>query len=133
MSRVMLGIKTVMGSGTPVLVFDEIDAGIGGATAGALGQRLSRIGREHQVICVTHLAQIACYADRHVAIEKKKSADRVAITARVLEEEDRVHEMARMLSGTHTEASRRHARELLASATADKIAQGAGRKRRRAS
>ena len=113
-SRVMLSIKVVLGEadGTDTLVFDEVDAGVGGATAVALGELLARLAETHQVIVVTHLAQVAVHADRHYLVSK--TDDDVPETTIVpIEGEDRVREIARMLSGDATEASLAHAREML--------------------
>ena len=113
-SRVMLSIKVVLGEadGTDTLVFDEVDAGVGGATAVALGELLARLAETHQVIVVTHLAQGAVHADRHYLVSK--TDDDVPETTIVpIEGEDRVREIARMLSGDATEASLAHAREML--------------------
>lgn len=119
MSRVMLAIKSILGAAdqTPVLVFDEVDAGIGGATAVAVGKRLKALSQRHQVLVVTHLAQVAAFADRHVVVEKRVAADGREVTAaREVSGEERVSEIARMLSGGATEVGLQHARELLASA-----------------
>src|SRR5216684_1163379 len=116
LSRVMLAAKTVLAAAddVPVLVFDEVDAGIGGRVADVVGQKLraSAVGR--QVLCVTHLAPIAAYAGHHLLVEKRvtRGATRTSVTP--LREAARVDEVARMLGGERvTETSRRHARELL--------------------
>ncbi len=116
-SRVMLACKVVLGAadGCETLVFDEVDAGVGGATAVALAEVLARLAQTHQVIVVTHVPQIAVMGERHYLV--KKSEDVSPETS--LEEltgEDRVEEIARMLSGTLTETSRAHAREMLSAA-----------------
>ncbi|MCL4079132.1 DNA repair protein RecN [Coriobacteriia bacterium Es71-Z0120] len=119
MSRVMLALKSVLGAAdrTPVLVFDEVDAGIGGATALAVGRRLKALAASHQVLVVTHLAQVAAYADRHVVVEKRHGGDGRAVTsATEVDGEARVAEIARMLSGATSAVSLEHAKELLASA-----------------
>lgn len=114
-SRVMLAVKVVLGADDAVstLVFDEVDAGVGGATALALAEVLRDLAETHQVIVVTHLAQIAVVADCHYVVRKTESdvpeTKLVEVTG-----EDRVDEIARMLSGSDTEASRAHAREMLA-------------------
>ncbi len=115
-SRVMLALKTVLGTAdvVPVLVFDEVDAGIGGATALAVGRQLAALARRHQVLVVTHLAQVAAYADHHLVVEKGESAGRAATRVREVSGEDRVGEIARMLSGSDSAAGLAHARELLA-------------------
>lgn len=114
-SRTMLALKGVLGTADTVetLVFDEIDAGIGGATATAVGARLSDLAKNHQVIVVTHLAQVAAFADAHLVVEKTSDGGSATTTVRAVEGEDRVGEIARMLSGDDSETSRAHARELL--------------------
>jgi DNA repair protein RecN (Recombination protein N) len=116
LSRVMLALKTVLAEvdRVPTLVFDEVDIGIGGRTARTVGERLRALGRSRQVLCVTHLAQIASLADVQYTIEKRSAAGRTRVRVRRLEEADRVAELARMVGGrTVTEASLRHAAELL--------------------
>ena len=117
-SRVMLALKGVLGETDTVetLVFDEIDAGIGGATAHAVGRRLAELARDHQVIVVTHLAQVAAYADVQLVVEKTLSAESASTAVRRVRDEERVAEIARMLSGNDSEASLAHARELLGEA-----------------
>ena len=96
------------------LVFDEIDIGIGGRAAEAVGQKLKALSRTQQVLCVTHLAQIAAFADQHFLIEKRERAARTATNVRLLALGDRTEELARMMSGaTVTETSRRHAEQML--------------------
>ncbi len=114
-SRVMLACKVVLGEadGTETLVFDEVDAGVGGATAVALAQVLARLSKTHQVIVVTHLAQVAVMGERHYLV--RKSEGDIPETSLVeLDEEGRVAEVARMLSGDTSDASLAHAREMLA-------------------
>lgn len=123
-SRVMLAAKVVLGevagrggAGAETLVFDEVDAGVGGATALSLAKVLARLAKTHQVIVVTHLAQVAVAAERHYLVEKHVGeGDIPETTIREIEGEERVHEVARMLSGSATEASLAHARELLGEA-----------------
>lgn len=120
MSRVMLALKSILGAAdrTPVLVFDEVDAGIGGATAVAVGRRLKSLSQRHQVLVVTHLAQVAAFADRHFVVEKRLTeGGREVTVAREVAGEARVSEVARMLSGGATDVGLEHARELLASAS----------------
>lgn len=119
-SRVMLALKGVLGGADDVeiLVFDEVDAGIGGATAHAVGRRLAELAREHQVIVVTHLAQVAAYADRQLVVEKNTAQGGAATRVYPVEGEERVAEISRMLSGDDTAVSLEHARELLARAEA---------------
>lgn len=116
LSRVMLAIKTVLARADriPAVIFDEIDSGIGGQTANAVGLRLSRLGGTHQVLCVTHLPQIAAFADRHYVVNKRSTADRTWTEVYCVTGEERVAEVARMLGGTvDLEATRNHALELL--------------------
>jgi DNA repair protein RecN (Recombination protein N) len=116
-SRVMLALKSVLGAADtiPILVFDEIDAGIGGATALAVGARLRSLAEGRQVLVVTHLAQVAAFADAQLVVEKSEDGGRASTRVRAVADADRVTEIARMLSGSETEASLAHARELLAS------------------
>jgi DNA repair protein RecN (Recombination protein N) len=94
----------------PVLVFDEADAGVGGEAALELGRRLQQLGRSHQVLVVSHLPQIAAFADRHIVVER--SGDDVEI--RVLDDDERLSEVSRMLAGLGTsDLARAHASELL--------------------
>ena len=116
-SRVMLACKAVLGDadGAETLVFDEVDAGVGGATAVALAQVLARLAKTHQVIVVTHLAQVAVVGQRHYLV--RKSAGDVPETSLVeLSFDERVREVARMLSGDTSETSLAHAREMLEAA-----------------
>lgn len=119
-SRVMLACKVVLGEadGTETLVFDEVDAGVGGATAVALAHVLARLARTHQVIVVTHLAQVAVMGQRHYLVSKS-GGDVPETTIRPIEGEERVREIARMLSGDESEASLAHAREMLEAASAE--------------
>ncbi|MHB8925419.1 MAG: DNA repair protein RecN [Coriobacteriia bacterium] len=114
-SRVMLALKDVLGQAdrTPVLVFDEVDAGIGGATALAVGRRLASLAERHQVLVVTHLAQVAAFADQQVVVSKQDRDGRGVTQAHVVIGDDRVLEIARMLSGGTSQAGIEHARELL--------------------
>lgn len=118
-SRVSLAIEVALADvdDASVLVFDEVDAGIGGATALQVGEKLARLAagdRGRQVLCVTHLAQLAAFADVHHVVEKGLSGGRTVTTARRVAEDDRVEELARMLGGdVAAQAGRDHARELL--------------------
>jgi DNA repair protein RecN (Recombination protein N) len=117
LSRLMLAIKSFLESTDPVptLIFDEIDAGIGGKAGQAVAESLWKLGRSHQVLCVTHLASIAAAADSHYLVSKVEEGGRTHATVRLLSGEERVHEVARMLSGTEDPVSLEHARELLKS------------------
>jgi len=115
LSRVMLALKTatVGASDVPTFLFDEVDAGIGGAVAEAVGRRLAELGRTRQVVCITHLPQIAACADHHFVVRKRAAKGRTRSSAERLSESARVEEIARMLAGaTITPEARRHAGEL---------------------
>jgi DNA repair protein RecN (Recombination protein N) len=119
LSRVMLAIEVVFAGSDPVptMVFDEVDAGVGGRAAVEVGRRLARLARGAQVIVVTHLAQVAAFADRHLVVRKNTPGDDAVVTATdvtTVEGPDRVRELARMLSGQEdSETALRHAAELL--------------------
>ncbi len=114
LSRVMLAIHQVLSAGPPTMVFDEVDAGIGGVTAAAVGASLARLARERQVLVVTHLPQVAACADLQVSVRKDSDDRMTTSTVTVLDTEERVVELARMLSGSpDSEAAHEHARELL--------------------
>jgi DNA repair protein RecN (Recombination protein N) len=123
LSRTMLACRSVLADldDVPTLVFDEVDAGIGGETGLAVGRRLASLARDRQVLVVTHLPQIACFADRHVFVDKRDGT----ATVRSLDDDERVHELSRMLAGlTGTEGAVTHAEELLAAASAARIPAG---------
>ncbi len=113
LSRVMLAISTVLGADTPAVVFDEVDAGIGGGAALAVAEQLYRLARSRQVMVVTHLAQIAARADHHFKVEKAVEAGRTVSRVRPLSPDERLEEIARMLGGNTSEAALGHARELM--------------------
>ena len=99
-----------------MLIFDEIDIGIGGRAAEAVGKKLKSLSRTNQVLCVTHLPQIATFADHHYLIEKKATANRTRTTVRLITGDERTEEVARMLSGAKlTDTSRKHAEQMLKS------------------
>ena len=115
LARTMLATRLVLSVAPPTLVFDEVDAGVGGEAALAVGRALCAIGRDHQVLVVTHLAQVAAFADEQVLVSKSEAEGRTVARARPVTGEDRVVELSRMLSGhPDSAAARRHARELLA-------------------
>jgi DNA repair protein RecN (Recombination protein N) len=130
LSRVLLALKVAVEEGshsksdstkskkktTPrTLVFDEIDIGIGGRAAEAVGQKLKALARAQQVLCVTHLPQIAAFADQHLAVEKREKDGRTQTRIRVLDDRSRTHEVARMLSGAKvTDTSLQHAAQMIA-------------------
>jgi DNA repair protein RecN (Recombination protein N) len=117
LARVMLALRLVLTSGPPTMVFDEVDAGIGGEAAVAVGQALAALGAERQVLVVTHLPQVAAFADAQVQVVKQDAGDRVIAAATRLDDNDRVVELSRMLAGdADSAAARKHAKELLASA-----------------
>jgi DNA repair protein RecN (Recombination protein N) len=121
LSRVMLALKVSVESGTGrvkrrerTLVFDEIDTGIGGRAAEAVGKKLRALARAHQVVCITHLPQIAAFADHHYLIEKREAGGRSRTSVRRLNGDERQEEIARMLSGARlTDTSRKHAEAML--------------------
>ncbi len=115
-SRIMLALKTILAKADrlPLLVFDEIDVGISGRIAQAVGKSMKSLSQFHQVIAITHLPQIAGFADCHFAVEKSETRQRTSSTIRKLNEEERIQEIARLLSGEEvTEASLNGARELI--------------------
>jgi DNA repair protein RecN (Recombination protein N) len=114
LARAMLALRLVLTEAPDTLVFDEVDAGIGGAAAVAVGQALADLGGRHQVLAVTHLAQVAALADTQVVVSKAVHAGRTSATAETVTGEERVEEIARMLSGrSGSAAARQHAEELL--------------------
>ena len=119
LSRIMLAMKRILAiiGGRQVLIFDEVDAGIGGAIAEVVGRKLRELSKHHQVICVTHLPQIACFADRHHSVKKEVKSGRTVTVVDPLEKEARVDEIARMLGGVKvTEKTRAHAQEMMENA-----------------
>lgn len=117
LSRVMLAVKSVLAEvdQVPVLIFDEIDTGVGGAIAASIGKRLRGLGRYHQVLCITHLPQVASQADHHLCVEKSSVKGRTVTTVRAVVGVNREHEIARMLGGERvTQKVRETAAELLA-------------------
>jgi DNA repair protein RecN (Recombination protein N) len=113
LSRLLLALKAVLSSAdqTPALIFDEVDAGIGGRNGQVVGEKLAHLAEEHQVLCVTHLPQIAAYGDQHYLIAKQVRAGRTATTVTVLDVTGRTEELAQMLGGP-TAAAREQARQL---------------------
>jgi DNA repair protein RecN (Recombination protein N) len=115
-SRVMLAVKTVLANhdSIPVLVFDEIDANVGGAMGTAIGTKLDTVGKHHQVLCITHLPQVAVHGTTHFAVTKEVSGGRTRTSISVLDRSARVEEIARMLGGRDlTSVTLKHAREML--------------------
>jgi DNA repair protein RecN (Recombination protein N) len=116
LSRISLAVQGVAMRESPVatLVFDEVDAGIGGAVAETVGRSLARLGRERQVLCVTHLPQVAAQADQQWLVTRGGAKGKVSCAAARLDRAGRIEELARMLGGAAiTAATRRHAAELL--------------------
>ena len=119
LSRVMLAIEVVLAASDPVptFVFDEVDAGVGGASATELGKRLARLARNAQVIVVTHLAQVAAFSNNHLVVEKGSDGAITTSSVRLVHAEERAAEMARLLSGSpESDSALTHARELLEAA-----------------
>jgi DNA repair protein RecN (Recombination protein N) len=119
LSRIMLAMKKILAKvgGRQVLIFDEVDSGIGGAMAEVVGRKLKELSRHHQVICVTHLPQIACFADQHHSVRKEVKSGRTMTQVDRLDKESIVDEIARMLGGVKvTEKTKAHAREMIESA-----------------
>ncbi|ALG08120.1 DNA repair protein RecN [Kibdelosporangium phytohabitans] len=134
LSRVMLAIEVVLAHADPVptMVFDEVDAGVGGRAAIEIGRRLARLARSHQVVVVTHLAQVAAFADRHLVVDKSAKGGLTKSGVKTLSAEQRVVELARMLAGMEsTETGRAHAEELLGLAETVKREAINGKKSRR--
>lgn len=121
LARTMLALRLVLTSGPPTLVFDEVDAGIGGEAAVAVGRSLAALGADQQVLVVTHLPQVAAFAHAHVRVTKESDEDHTVAHIEQLDEAARVAELSRMLSGQpESQTARDHASELLAAATRDR-------------
>lgn len=117
LARTMLALRLVLTAGPPTLVFDEVDAGIGGDVANTVGESLAELAAAQQILVVTHLAQVAAFADHHVAVTKSEVDGATVSEASLLDREDRLTELSRMLSGSPDSSSARaHARELVAAA-----------------
>jgi DNA repair protein RecN (Recombination protein N) len=109
-ARLMLALKTILGASdaVPTLVFDEVDVGIGGRSGQVVGEKLAALGAHHQVLCITHLPQVAARADHHLAVVKRVESDRTFAEVRELDGEERRREVAAMLGGateTHLAAA----------------------------
>ncbi len=123
LSRVMLGLEVVLGAADPVptFVFDEVDAGVGGQAALGIGRRLAKLARTSQVVVVTHLPQVAAYADRHLVVRKASDGAVTESGVQPLDDAGRVRELARMLGGMQdSDSARAHAEELLATSAPDR-------------
>ena len=127
LSRTMLALRLVLSEAPPTLVFDEVDAGIGGEAGGAVGRALATLGGHHQVLVVTHLPQVAAFADAHVHVAKDEVDGRTVAGASLLLDDARVNEISRMLAGVGGSAhARRHARELVESSRQARVAARVG-------
>jgi DNA repair protein RecN (Recombination protein N) len=123
LSRISLAIKVASKSGSAAVtqVFDEVDAGIGGDTANAVGTLLRSLSANGQALCVTHLAQVAAFADHQIQVQKMSEDRETWVETSLLADDERVDEIARMLGGRLSEQSRAHASELLAMASSPTI------------
>jgi DNA repair protein RecN (Recombination protein N) len=120
LARTMLALRLVLTAAPPTLIFDEVDAGIGGAAAAAVGRSLAKLASGHQVLVVTHLAQVAAYADAHLQVAKRSDDSATVSELTVLDHGQRVVELSRMLSGQpDSDTARRHAEELLLTAAGE--------------
>lgn len=141
LGRIMLAIKTVLssksrpGDGAPsasVLVFDEIDSNIGGRLGSVIGSKLRQLARGHQVLCITHLPQIASYANRHLTVRKEQTGKQTSTTVRIIVDQDRIEEIAEMIGGKSiTEITRAQARELIESAHSSETSSTSRTKKKR--
>jgi DNA repair protein RecN (Recombination protein N) len=116
MSRIMLALKAVLAQGdrVSVLVFDEIDANVGGRLGSIIGKKLRELASHHQVLCITHLPQIASFADRHLTVRKHATEGKTTTSVRVMDGSERIEELAEMIGGQRiTETTRAQAQELL--------------------
>lgn len=117
LARVMLALKTVLADldGVPVLVFDEVDANVGGEIGRVVGEQMAEIARGHQVLCITHLPQVAGLGDRHLVVEKDQSGERAVVTIKPIhgKKTERIDELARMLGDRNARSARQHAEELI--------------------
>jgi DNA repair protein RecN (Recombination protein N) len=118
-SRIVLALKKIIAHNykVPTLLFDEVDAGIGGAVADSVGRKLTEISSSHQVLCITHLPQIACFGTQHLSVQKQAKKGRTLTSVSQLDSEGRVSELSRMLGGMKiSDATRKHALEMLSGA-----------------
>src|SRR4029078_8564850 len=121
---IMLALKGVLAGGdrVSVLVFDEIDANVGGRLGSIIGSKLRSLAAHHQVLCITHLPQIASYADRHLTVRKESSGTETRTTVRRVDGNERLAELAEMIGGEHvTDTTRAQAKELLDAAGAESV------------
>ncbi len=132
LARAMLALRSVLSEAPPILVFDEVDAGIGGQAGFAVGRALAALGDRHQVLVVTHLPQVAAFADAHLAVQKLQGDDDTVSEVHLLDDEQRRIELARMLSGQpDSSTARQHGSELLDEAQAQKGAAATSSKKRK--
>jgi DNA repair protein RecN (Recombination protein N) len=127
LSRIVLALKNALSHAGSVdtVVFDEVDSGIGGATAEIVGRKLKEVSADHQVICITHLPQIACFGDSHLRVVKKITGGRTTTAVDKLDDTQKIEEISRMLGGVDlTETTRDHAREMIDSAKAVRLDNG---------
>jgi DNA repair protein RecN (Recombination protein N) len=125
LARAMLALRLVLTAGPPTLVFDEVDAGIGGEAAVAVGRSLAALGATHQVLVVTHLPQVAAFAHHHIGVRKVVRGKATFAEATPVSGDDRVVELSRMLSGSpDSRVAREHAAELLAAASGRRTRRG---------
>jgi DNA repair protein RecN (Recombination protein N) len=121
LARTMLALRLIVGAQVPTLVFDEVDAGVGGAAARSVGRALAALAVDKQVLVVTHLPQVAAFADAQVALTKQDDGASTVVRAEALDAEPRVRELARMLSGlADSDTGQDHAEELLATAAVER-------------
>ena len=117
LARVMLALKTILADldDIPVLVFDEVDANVGGEIGGVVGEKLAGVGERHQVLCVTHLPQVAAHAAHHLVVTKQQGSDRTVVSIEPIhnDRQARVGELARMLGDRRAKSALAHAEELL--------------------
>ncbi len=116
LSRIVLALKNVLSrtGSVATIIFDEVDNGIGGATAEIVGRKLKEVSANHQVICITHLPQIACFGEDHLYVSKKIMKGRTTTFVEKLDEEQKIEEISRMLGGVDvTQTTREHAREMI--------------------
>jgi DNA repair protein RecN (Recombination protein N) len=124
LARIMLALKSVIAEAdaTPVLIFDELDQGVGGRLGHVIGEKLCHLSHSHQVICITHLPQVAAYADAHYTVAKTEADERTITTVRLLDQHEQIEELAAMLAGERAgPAAHRSASELLTRATEWKL------------
>ncbi|MCP4714197.1 MAG: DNA repair protein RecN [Deltaproteobacteria bacterium] len=122
LSRIVLALKKILAAGyrVPTLLFDEVDAGIGGAVADAVGAKIKEIAGIHQVICITHLAQIACFGKQHFSVMKAERGGRTMTSVKLLDDVERIEEISRMVGGKSiSDSTRAHASEMLNNAAAN--------------